>query len=101
MKNFRITDNKGFQLTFDNGWTVSVQFGAGNYGDHYDTPFSAKGSYPGDSDEAEVGVFRDGPDGKNVWWDGEQADALGFFSGVLGYQASSKVASIIQIVASL
>jgi hypothetical protein len=28
---FRITDGKGFQMTFDNGWTVSVQFGYGNY----------------------------------------------------------------------
>lgn len=28
---FRITDRKGFQVTFENGWTVSVQFGYGNY----------------------------------------------------------------------
>lgn len=25
------TNNKGFQLTFSNGYTISVQFGAGNY----------------------------------------------------------------------
>ena len=25
------TSNKGFQLTFENGWTISVQFGYGNY----------------------------------------------------------------------
>ena len=31
----RITDGKGFQITFANGWTVSVQFGPGNYCDHY------------------------------------------------------------------
>lgn len=28
---FKITDNKGFRLTFANGLTVSVQFGFGNY----------------------------------------------------------------------
>ncbi len=28
---FRITDKKGFHMTFDNGITVSVQFGEGNY----------------------------------------------------------------------
>ena len=28
---FRINDNRGFQITFDNGWTVSVQIGDGNY----------------------------------------------------------------------
>ena len=27
----RTTGNKGFQTTFENGWTVSVQFGRGNY----------------------------------------------------------------------
>jgi len=28
---FRITGGKGFQITFDNGWCLSVQFGWGNY----------------------------------------------------------------------
>ena len=28
---FRITGGKGFHVTFDNGWTVSVQFGCFNY----------------------------------------------------------------------
>lgn len=31
MSKFTCCDNKGFQLTFANGVTVSVQFGAGNY----------------------------------------------------------------------
>ena len=28
---FAITQGSGFQLTLGNGWTASVQFGAGNY----------------------------------------------------------------------
>ena len=28
---FKITDGKGFHITFKNGWTASVQFGYGNY----------------------------------------------------------------------
>lgn len=32
---FKITDNKGFHMTFENGWTLSVQFGAGDYCDNY------------------------------------------------------------------
>jgi hypothetical protein len=28
---FNTTDNKGFQVTFSNGYTISVQFGWGNY----------------------------------------------------------------------
>jgi len=35
MNNFGITDSKGFHLTFKNGWTISVQFGYGNYSDNY------------------------------------------------------------------
>lgn len=31
-----ITRNHGFQLTFENGWTLSVQIGGGNYCDNYD-----------------------------------------------------------------
>lgn len=33
---FRITDGKGFSIAFDNGYSVSVQFGPGNYADNYD-----------------------------------------------------------------
>jgi hypothetical protein len=32
---FKITGGKGFHITFENGWTVSVQFGPGNYADNY------------------------------------------------------------------
>lgn len=32
---FKITDAKGFHVTFANGWTLSVQFGRGNYCDNY------------------------------------------------------------------
>jgi hypothetical protein len=28
---FNITLNKGFNMTFENGWTASVQWGRGNY----------------------------------------------------------------------
>lgn len=33
---FKITGKKGFHITFENGYTVSVQFGPGNYCDNYD-----------------------------------------------------------------
>jgi hypothetical protein len=32
---FRIIGKKGFHITFENGYTVSVQFGPGNYCDNY------------------------------------------------------------------
>ena len=37
---FCITDGKGFHITFENGYTVSVQFGPGNYCDNYGEDFS-------------------------------------------------------------
>jgi len=33
-KAFRITEGKGFHMSFDNGLTVSVQWGYGNYSDN-------------------------------------------------------------------
>ena len=38
---FSITDNRGFQVTYANGWTVSVQFGHGSYcaNRDYNQPF--------------------------------------------------------------
>lgn len=33
---FFITSGKGFHITFENGYTVSVQFGPGNYCDNHD-----------------------------------------------------------------
>jgi len=39
---FETTQNKGFKITFGNGVTVSVQFGPGNYCQHYDTIFSSR-----------------------------------------------------------
>ena len=32
---FRITGKKGFHITFENGYKVSVQFGPGNYCENY------------------------------------------------------------------
>lgn len=41
---FRITDNKGFQITFKNGYTISCQFGTSNYCDRrsYTDPYGSE-----------------------------------------------------------
>ena len=39
---FNIVEGKGFHVTFDNGYTVSVQFGPGNYGDNRYAPRGAE-----------------------------------------------------------
>lgn len=61
-----ISQHKGFQLKFDNGWTVSVQFGPGNYCERNSTEYNApKLTDKWDSATAEVAAWN--ADG--VWFD--------------------------------
>lgn len=57
-KHFVSTMRKGFHMTFDNGLTASVQWGAGNYCDNH-CPDDMDFSYKKDasSDTAEIAVF--------------------------------------------
>ena len=63
---FHITGKKGFHLTFDNGWTVSVQFGPANYCDNYDRRIGNEEEACGSdgSHTAECAVW--GGDGKMI-----------------------------------
>jgi len=57
-KSFSISNNKGFHITFENGWTVSVQFGAGNYCDNYHS-MDFLNPKPATSNTAEVWSWND------------------------------------------
>lgn len=58
-KSFRSTMRKGFQLTFANGLTASVQWGAGNYCDnHFPKDFDFSCSKDAESNTAEVAVIK-------------------------------------------
>lgn len=64
---FKITQGKGFWVTFANGYTVSVQFGGGSYSDNYDDeigdePYRQSGAKG--SGTAECAVW--GPDGNMI-----------------------------------
>tara|TARA_R110002072_G_scaffold2174_1_gene18045 strand:+ start:843 stop:1229 length:387 start_codon:yes stop_codon:yes gene_type:complete len=54
---FSITDNKGFQISFKNGYSVSVQFGGGNYCSNRDLPMKDWGKTVPDSDTAETALM--------------------------------------------
>jgi len=54
---FAICDRKGFHITFENGCTVSVQFGGGNYCDNYDRPIGRGDEVP-PSRDAEMAGWR-------------------------------------------
>lgn len=86
---FKITDGKGFHVTFANGWTVSVQFGPGNYADNYSAPIE-RSEYPiagqRGSGTAEVAAWN-----SNDKWHGD----------VRGYQTPADVLAFMNEVAAL
>lgn len=60
-KKFVSTMRKGFQMTFENGLTASVQWGAGNYCDnHFPSDIDFSCSKDAQSDTAEVAVIHNG-----------------------------------------
>jgi len=67
---FRITGGKGFHFTFSNGYTVSVQFGPGNYCDNYDKSIGSDAKRCGEdgSTNAECAVW--GPDSQMIKYPG-------------------------------
>jgi hypothetical protein len=60
---FGATQNKGFYTTFENGWSISVQWGPGNYCDrhsigNYNAPMETdNGAWT--SDTAEIAIIHD------------------------------------------
>ena len=60
---FKITHGKGFHMTFENGVTVSVQFGAGNYCDNHDADFPLDIPKSTVSSNAEIAIW----DKSNKW----------------------------------
>ena len=64
---FRSTQNKGFSITFENGNTISVQFGPGNYCDARDLPCEWDAPMKQDSwscEVAEIAIW----DKDKVWF---------------------------------
>lgn len=94
---FKISDQKGFHVTFENGWTVSVQFGRGNYCENYgfegENPSDPSSAYRGPvphSRDAEVAAWS--PDG--AWFPIAEDD------DVIGNQTPAQVLAIMNKVAA-
>lgn len=90
---FRSTMNKGFQMTFSNGCTVSVQYGTANYCDRpseQSNPFAygVEMAHPKwEAKNAEIAAW----DSDSRWWDfGNDT--------VLGYCTPDQVADFIKTV---
>ena len=94
---FTITGSKGFHIKFENGVTVSVQFGGGNYCDNYDAV--RIGEEPKmrvlESSDAEVAIWKNGGawiteeyfnGGDSVAGRKSAADVLGALNWAASYQ---------------
>ena len=92
---FKISDGKGFQMTFANGWTVSVQWGVYNYCDHYTARWTedanAKVGALG-STTAEIAAW----DANKVWY---QFPANN--DSVKGYCTPDEVADFIKMISTM
>ena len=105
MSKFVATNNKGFQITFENGFRISVQWGVGNYcqrkedgeyGESMKTEFW-------ESNSAEIAVF--GKDGEFINISGyelenEDGTVKKVNDVVAGWLSTDKVAKVITIVQS-
>lgn len=94
-KAFKITMGKGFHMEFDNGWTVSVQWGPGNYCD-YHRPEKEEHTLEGmaesgaiGSDTCECAVFN--PSGDFV-------DVMGWGDDVNGDMSANDVLALMNTV---
>ena len=81
---FKSCENKGFQITFENGWTISVQWAEHNYSQRTDRPS------PEESMTAECAVW----DHKGDWFKLTGCD------DVQGWMSPDEVAALITRVAA-
>lgn len=88
MKGFAINENKGFKITFENGVTVSVQFGYGNYCDNRIPSISGKHITSQECINAEVAIWD-----KSEWITQKYDPSL--TDVVMGYVKPGEVAKII------
>ena len=89
---FGITAHKGVQMGFANGWTVSIQWGPGNYCEKYHERFEApQAAEFWTSADGEIAVYRDGETGMVRLGHDE----------VVGHVKPEKVALVLHAVAVL
>ena len=88
---FTATQNKGFRMKFDNGFEISVQWGAENYCEKksFNTDIDPRKERIWESTSAEIAVFND-----------EGIVPIGSDDQVIGWLSPDEVAKVIAIVAA-
>jgi hypothetical protein len=89
---FTICGNKGFHIKFENGATLGVQFGPGNYCNQRKVGYNAPSvSFQWECENAEVAIFL--PDGKPY--------RISEHDDVIGWQTAEDVAKWIEVARNL
>ena len=88
---FIATQNKGFRMEFDNGFSISVQWGLENYCEKksFNTDIDPRKKRIWESTSAEIAVFNE-----------EGIVPIGGDDQVIGWLSSNEVASVITIISS-
>ena len=88
---FIATQNKGFRMKFENGFSISVQWGAENYCEKksFNTDIDPRKERIWESTSAEIAVFND-----------EGIVSIGGDDQVIGWLSPDEVAKVIEIVAT-
>lgn len=86
---FKSCGGHGFHITFDNGWTVSVQFAPGNYCNNH-KPFYRDPETANECANAEIAAW----DSNGDWHKFE-------YDTVLGYQSPNQVLDFMNMISKL
>ena len=87
-----VMNNKGFHFAFDNGITISIQIGAGNYCDNYDKRIGFERTVDHvSSKNAEIAAWTT----ENGWFDWEENKFIKG-SDVKGYVPTNEVLDYIE-----
>ena len=108
MGKFAATENKGFQITFDNGYTISCQFGASNYCRNYGRHLDPDYQYLEEMrkrihtcEDCEVAIWKKG---EQKWVTQDIMEAVGIEPSIDDVQANvtpDEVAKIIAYIVTL
>lgn len=94
---FRITGGKGFHMTFENGNTISIQFGGGNYCENYNIVIGSERGRDISCKDSEIAIW----DKDNNWITREVYEILfneKNYDTVKGYVSTNDIAKIVAYI---
>ena len=89
------SNDGGFSVGFPNGWTVSVQWAGGNYGDNRSASRFPPPAMGWESRLAEVASWRTEARDTEKWYDGDDS------TGVRGWQTVGEVMEYMRMISDL